>query len=347
MKTTYLSALAIIIPATAFAGDHCAVPDQQAVATSQFKAPVQPVGSPADGSSTPVLQHVNASGAHLVPLGSEYGMRTFAAHAKDHFMVFDETPDGQALVSGIVMQIPMETMLSMADGRVQELPSAHGLRTFFLRTGDHFQVFYATPDQQRVIPGVMWDASGKNVTRQQLANVPGTTPTVEFANAHASGGGSDTRGINDAALLQHLVEANIGTIGQASAPRAWMFVDPQCSFSIRALQELQPAVASGALQLAVIPLSILDHEDDGASTRHALAMLDRPAAEMVHDWSTDNLSAQPGPASAGKLAANMAAAQVASLRGTPTFFWQKKDGSIGRMDGVPESADALIAAIGS
>ncbi|MGI4942765.1 MAG: hypothetical protein ACRYHQ_19735 [Janthinobacterium lividum] len=347
MKISFISAMAIVIPATAFAGDHCAVPDQQTVAESELKAPVQPVGNLAAPAPTPVLQHVSASGAQVIPLGSEYGMRTFAAHAKGHFMVFDETPDGQALVSGIVMQIPMKTMLSMADGRVQELASAHGLRTFFLGTGDHFQVFYATPDQQRLIPGVMWDASGKNVTRQQLANVPGTTPTVELGNVHTPSRGIDAHSVDDAALLQHLVETNAGTIGQTSAPRAWMFVDPQCSFSVRALQELLPAVTSGALQLAVIPLSILDHEDDGASTRHALAMLDRPAAEMVRDWSRDNLSGQPGPATAGKLAVNMAAAQVASLRGTPTFFWQKKDGSVGRMDGVPESADALIAAIRS
>ena len=36
-----------------------------------------------------------------------------------------------------------------------------------------------------------------------------------------------------------------GGIGNASAPELWMFIDPQCSFSVRAMQQLTPFIAPG------------------------------------------------------------------------------------------------------
>ena len=72
---------------------------------------------------------------------------------------------------------------AVASGNITELGTQHGLRGLFVRSGAQFQVFYATPDGQRVIPGVMWDAAGKDITRQQVAHVPGAIPTVVVGGA--------------------------------------------------------------------------------------------------------------------------------------------------------------------
>ena len=51
-----------------------------------------------------------------------------------------------------------------------------------------FQVFYMTPDKERLIPGVMWDAAGKNITRKQIADIPGAVPTVVVGSGETGQG---------------------------------------------------------------------------------------------------------------------------------------------------------------
>lgn len=110
--------------------------------------------------------------------------------------------------------------------------------------------------------GVLWDADGNNLTRKQVEAIPGTIPTVTIRAV------SDAAQPQPSASLMSAVEGTTyGLVGNASVPRLWMFIDPQCSFSVRAMQQLQPLVASGRVQLAIVPVSILDHEDGGSVPR--------------------------------------------------------------------------------
>ncbi len=143
--------------------------------------------------------------------------------------------------------------------------------------------------------------------------------------------------------LQAVQATAYGTEGRDDAPRLWVFIDPQCSFSRRAMQQLRPYVASGRVQLAVIPVSVLDHEDQGLSTVKAEAMLSLSGKQMVEAWSENLLT---GPTEAGavlSLQANMVAADRIGLVGTPTFVWRKADGSEGRADGIPADLEAMVA----
>jgi thiol:disulfide interchange protein DsbG len=125
-----------------------------------------------------------------------------------------------------------------------------------------------------------------------------------------------------------------------------MFMDPQCSFSVRAMQELTPFVASGKVRLNVIPLSILDGEDNGMSTRSALNLVSMPADQLVSAWETGHTTGNPAPDASSKLQMNMAAAAAIHLQGTPTLIWRKGDGSAARLDGVPRDMAGLVASIG-
>ncbi len=217
-----------------------------------------------------------------------------------------------------------------------------------MRSGSQFQVFYATPDGERVIPGVLWDAAGKNLTREQVAPVAGAIPTViigEGAAAAAAPTQAAAHATISGSLLAAVQGTTSGTAGSASAPRLWMFIDPECSFSIRAMQQLQPYVTSGRVRLSVIPISVLDYEDQGRSTTSALAMLSKPEDQMVAAWGAGQLTGAAASDATSKLQANMAAAQAIALRGTPTFVWRKADGTEGRADGVPSDLDALISSI--
>lgn len=300
-----------------------------------------------DLGKVPVLAHVAAAGARLIDLGVSHGMRTILARNHDELMVLEVAPDGQAAVAGLMADLSASQLLAAAGGSVTEIGTRHGLRTLFVRSGTQFQVFYVTPDGEQVIPGVLYDAQGKDLTHEQVVSIPGTVPTVTI------GGGAEpgptqvaARAASPGSLLAAVQSTTHGVTGVAGAPQLWMFIDPQCSFSARAMQQLQPYVASGRVRLSVIPISVLDYEDQGRSTASALTMLSRPGDRMVAAWTGGQLSGATAPDAAAKLRTNMAAAQAIGLRGTPTFVWRKADGTEGRSDGVPNDLGALIASIG-
>jgi len=243
----------------------------------------------------------------------------------------------------LMTDITPSQLTALAGDRVIDLGEQHGLRGIFVRSGAQFQVFYATPDGERLIPGVLWDADGKNLTRQQVANVPGAIPTVVVGDADPARAGAAA----GTAALPLVQKANFGTIGQPTAPHLWMLIDPQCIYSVRALQQLQPYVANGRLQVSVIPISVMDPEDRGQSTKSALALLSKPGDQLVSAWQAGSVAGPPSPEASDRLRTNRAIAEAIHLQGTPTFIWKKPDGTEGRLDGMPTSVEALVASVGS
>ena len=144
-----------------------------------------------------------------------------------------------------------------------------------------------------------------------------------------------------------LAKATYGTEGSPSAPRVYMIMDPQCMYSIRAFQALQPYVQAGQIQLAIIPLSVLDYEDNGQSTRSALALLSDAPDQIVRAWQSGSVDNTPDAAARARLANNMAVAQAVSLKGTPMFWWQGADGKTSHFDGVPPDASTFVAGLRS
>jgi thiol:disulfide interchange protein DsbG len=299
---------------------------------------------------TPALQHLARSGARLFDAGGAHGMRAIVARQGDEFMILQLTPDGEAIVSGVQTDLSADLLLTIVghgEPQVTELGTSHGMRGLFVRNGRQFQVFYVTPDGERMIPGVMWDASGKNITREQVAPLSGVTPTVTIGREKFTGGAGIGSQEKVASALEAAHSASFGTIGPEAAPRIYVFIDPLCGYSVRALQQLQPFVAGGRVLVAIIPVSVLDYENDGRSTKSALAMMSKAADQMATAWSRGDLNGPASQEAEELLRRNMAIAEAIGLRGTPTVIWRKKDGSEGRVDGLPEDWNAVIASIGS
>ena len=264
-------------------------------------------------------------------------------------MTFEVTPDGQGAISGLMADLTADQLKAMAGSAVRELPRRHGLHALFLHSGQRFQVFYVSPDGERLVSGVMFDALGRDITREQIDSIPGTIPTVTIGEETRPGAKSagTIPALSDSSLLAVAEHTTHGVAGAATAPQLWMFIDPQCSYSIKAMQEVAPYVAQGRVRLNVIPLSILDREDDGLSTQRALDLVSTPADEMVSRWEDGQVSGPATPDAPALLRGNMQAAAAAQLRGTPLFLWSKPDGSLGRVDGVPSNVGAMIASLGS
>ena len=360
MHTFLFSTIIMLLPCLALAEPLCVPPSAQGSVAAVVTPPIVAGSSQDDArgtkpglgsSSIPVssvdvsaLDHVVAAGAKLTEAGISHGLRTVVARSDGQFMRLHLSPDGQAVVAGLMAELSPADLLMMAPGQVTELGTLQGLRGIFVRNAGQFQVFYASPDNERVIPGAMFDAEGKNLTLDQIAAIPGAVPTVAIGDAanRAAAQAQAPAG----SLLKALEAASYGTVGSPSAPRLWVFIDPLCAWSVRAMGKLRPYVDAGRVQLAVVPVSVLDREDQGRSTVAAKAMLSLSQEAMVAAWRDNKLGEQADPAADQRLSNNMAAVAAIGLRGTPTFIWRKVDGTEGRADGLPNDVDALIASIG-
>ena len=96
---------------------------------------------------------------------------------------------------GALSKLAPAQLETVTSSNIADLGVQHGLQGFFVRSGPQFQVFYATSDNERLIPGVMWDAAGKDLTRQQVAHIPGAIPTVVVGGAEPRQSSSTTTGV--------------------------------------------------------------------------------------------------------------------------------------------------------
>ena len=223
------------------------------VPTPLAAAPQPAASLPQALASIPFVQHVASAGATVIDFGMSHGVRSISARNGDQFMIFQITPDGQAAVSGALTELTAAQLTTAASGNVTALAAQHGLEGLFVRSGSQFQVFYVTPDKERVVPGVLWDVAGKDLTRDQVSNVPGAIPTVVVGNVDSANKDA-TSGSQAKSALPLVERANFGTVGPASAPHLWMLVDPQCIYSVRAYQMLHPFIQAGKLQVSIVPI---------------------------------------------------------------------------------------------
>jgi thiol:disulfide interchange protein DsbG len=297
--------------------------------------------APVDVDSVPVLKHIASTGAQLIDLGSAHGLRSVSARSGEQFMILQIAPDGQAVVGGPQLDLAVDKLMTLASGQVKDLGETHGLRGLYLRNGREFQVLYGTPDGRATIAGVMWDARGKNLTRDQVSKIDGAIPTVVVDK-------DGTKTVETAAKSQallHVENAAFGLVGDPAAPRLWMIVDPFCSYSVRAYDALKPFVTAGRIQLALVPISILDYEDNGQSTPAAQSLLSQNRAQMAYAWDHQDFRLAPSEGAPALLEKNNRIAEQIGLQGTPTLVWRKADGSAGEIDGIPKSWEALIAEV--
>lgn len=324
----FILGLALLAPTTANA-QQCAVANTRLHGEPQTAA--QRSQQPITSGSSDALQRLTGSGALLASQGQFHDFETGAAYTPDRVFVYFLPKDHRGVLGGTAIPVPYDTLRSLSGKRATDLAPWHGIRGMFLQNASHFQVIYATPDGQAAVAGSLWDASGRDVTRQQIQHIPGAVPFVRM----------------DGAQITKTVLASLhgGTIGSLSAPSAVMLIDPQCMYSIKAAQNLMPLVQAGKLRLKMVPLSVLDYEDRGESTRNAQAMLSYPETDMVRAWLGGHLHERadtPASTAASQLAENGTFAKSIALKGTPTFLWIRTDGSLGRLEGNPTDVSSFL-----
>jgi thiol:disulfide interchange protein DsbG len=347
MGRLFLATIVFAVPAaTLAAAPTCAVlPSAQEAAGTHLAQTQSEPSLSLPSAVTPLRQ-----AAHAAPTLSAAAVAAAASHpAVDP--VAPPPPATSApiltpLSAQAIAAVPALKRLASAGAALLDLGTVHGMRTIFAKKDEAFQVFYLVPDGSAAIGGIMWDASGHDITRDQVTPIPGVIPTVRIGPGTGLAEAAPAVDHEGADALRLVQKTAYGTIGSPDAPRLWMFVDPLCSFSIRAMQQLAPYVQAGTVRLSVIPLSVLDYEDEGRSTPAARIMVGEPKDQMVADWVRGRLTGTPPADATAVLDRNMAVAAALQVRGTPTMIWKSADGSAERSDGIPLDLNAVIASIG-
>jgi thiol:disulfide interchange protein DsbG len=179
--------LASSAPALALEGSHCTIdaPDllmRVAAPGDSGAAPSGLDGRAADQSAGPInglfpavdldhsaaVAHIKKSGAEVRDLGLSHGLQRLSASHSNQFMLFQLSPDGEAVVAGLASDISLTKLQSIPGAQITDLGEAHGLAGYYLQNGPEFQVLYETPDHAAMISGVMWEMSGDttiNITK--------------------------------------------------------------------------------------------------------------------------------------------------------------------------------------
>ena len=130
-------------------------------------------------------------------------------------------------------QVPALRRIRASGAQLYELGEIHGLRSIFADAGKSYMVFYLSPDGEVAIRGIAQDAAGKNLTRDQIAPIPGAIPQVVLGSeprsspAAVPGAGPAALHVPAASPLQVVQATTYGVEGSDDAPRLWVFVDPQ------------------------------------------------------------------------------------------------------------------------
>ena len=122
-------------------------------------------------------------------------------------------------------QVPALQRIRAPGAQLYELGEVHGLRSVFAVAGESFQVFYLSLDGQVAVRGIAQDATGKNLTRDQVALVPGAIPMAVLGGearplpAVAPGAAPAAAQVPATSLLQAVQAAAYGTEGRDEASR--------------------------------------------------------------------------------------------------------------------------------
>lgn len=266
-----------------------------------------------------------------------------------------DIPAPRAIPASDIAAIPALKRITSQGATVMEIGNPvlnHGLRGIYARNGNAFRVFYLTPDGDAEIGGVMWDAGGRNITRDTVAPIPGAIPTVTWKpSAHAGQNVAQpmaAQATEQTDPVKTLASSSFGLEGRETAPRLYMILDPLCPYSTRAFTALQPYIERGDIQLGLVPIAINDYENAHASTPAAIAMLSAGRKGMGQMWH--KIMAQghaPGDiaqtdSSPALLQLNMAAAHSVGLKGTPTFVWADSKGMSHVEAGLPDDLARLV-----
>lgn len=243
---------------------------------------------------------------------------------------------------------PALRALAAKGAELYDLGIQHGLPGVFARAADGkaFQVFYLSPDGEAVVAGEMFDMAAadpdaRRVTLAQIRDIPGVVPTVDMRGGRTPPQGPAATpaaaALDGAGVMEAIEGTAHGLVGRDGAPRVWMVFDPLCPHSVAAMEQMRPEIEAGRIQVALVPVPMLDPAGTRPNTAAALSLLVGPGEAMGEGWATIVAAARarrpvtdgaPMPVEArARLEHNWSVARRLGVTGSPTLIWRRVDGA--------------------
>lgn len=243
-----------------------------------------------------------------------------------------------------IARSPALTRIASKGATLLDLGTDDGIRTVFAYLGESMEVFHVTGSGRyavrsgRLMDMAEPDPAKRDLTMRRASIIPGVLPAVDMRGQPASQEGAQAtapQAQDGNTVLAQLEKADYGVAGRPDAPRLYAFIDPLCSFSVRLIEALRPHIAGGRIQVAIVPLALIDHETAGRSTPAAQTLLSQPSEAMDSSWRgmVDAVRAKradtfaPTDEGRSRLARNMALAASLQVQATPTLVWRQADGT--------------------
>lgn len=262
---------------------------------------------------------------------------------------------------------PMLAEFLRSGAKVYYLGTQSGLSGWFITKDGQVQIGYASPDNQSLLIGVLFDAQGNNVTSEQMKNLYDTNKEVNqfFTNANnqstlptmpaqgnQASSASNASSLFPAAspgerLMQALQNAAGVDVGAASAPKLYMVVDPNCPHCHKTWQEIRAAVFGGKLQIRLVPIDAQGNEDsarESGQLLHVANPLD--AWDKFIGGDKNQLAGNPDALSINAVRANHELIDAWHIQNTPYMVYRAKDGQAKVVQGEPEQVSAILNDIG-
>jgi thiol:disulfide interchange protein DsbG len=194
-----------------------------------------------------------------------------------------------------------------------------GLRGYAAQYQNRGMTLYLTADGKHVLVGSLFDAQGKDLSREPLQKLVYAPMAKE--------------------VWAKMEKTNWIADGKANAPRTvYLFSDPNCPYCNMFWEQARPWVDSGKVQLRHIMVGIIREDSPGKSAA-LLSAKDPEKTLHTHE--------KAGPASTlkaldkipaeiqAKLDSNMALMEELGLSATPAIFYMDKDGELQQQQGAP------------
>lgn len=204
-----------------------------------------------------------------------------------------------------------------------------GLRGYAAEYQNQGMALYLTPDGKHVLTGHLFDAQGKDLSREPLERLVYAPLAKE--------------------MWQKMEQSAWIADGRADAPRVvYLFSDPNCPYCTMFWQQARPWVESGKVQLRHIMVGII-REDSEAKSAALLASKDPQKALHEHEQAGKASTLKPLakiPAAVRKqLAGNMELMESMGAAATPAIFYLNAEGRMQQQQGAPQP-DQLAEILG-
>lgn len=219
------------------------------------------------------------------------------------------------------------------------------------------QYFYATPDREAVMMGLLFDRNGKLMTIRQVQNLQqGNDPTIESLMAAENAAPADPLAALQEQLQQQITtkpespseqlmagveDSNWVALGNENAPVIYAFIDPQCPHCKAFTQDIRKDyLDAGLLQLRMIPVG---YSPETKAQAAVLLAASNPA-ELWFRHIQNDATALPVSGDTNKQAVelNLALMQDWKLDATPIIVYRSASGEVKIVRGRPKNpADIL------